>query len=110
MWSVESDGSNTNGSCAELGDEKELNLTHMTRVEEGPSTIDIDSIIASKNVLNRKIIELLGNMAMSKNKELESQQRARPSTISLRENEVLLNLFYDSDEMHKIDDSSIFFA
>jgi hypothetical protein len=42
MWSAESDGNDTDGSSVELRDEKELNLALTTRVEEGPSTIDID--------------------------------------------------------------------
>jgi hypothetical protein len=43
---------------------------------------------------------------MSKNKKLESQQKTNPSASPLVENEVFLNLFYDSnnyvfDEIHK---------
>jgi hypothetical protein len=84
----------------------------LTRVEEGPSTIDIDGIIANKNISKNKTIELLRNTMMSKNKKLESQQKASPSASLFRENEVFLNIFYDSDdydfdEMHKRDDSSI---
>jgi hypothetical protein len=73
MWSVESNNSDTDGSGAESRDEKELNLALIARVEEGPSTIDIDGIITSKNISDSKTIELLRNIAMFKNKELESQ-------------------------------------
>jgi hypothetical protein len=49
MWSIEQHDNNIDGSGAELGDEHELNLTLMVRVEEFPSTIGIDGIIASNN-------------------------------------------------------------
>jgi hypothetical protein len=45
----------------------------MARVKEGSFTIDVDGIIASKNISDSKTIELLKNIAMSKNNELESQ-------------------------------------
>jgi hypothetical protein len=37
-------------------------------------------------------------MVIFKNKEIESQQQASPSTSPLEENEVFLNFFYDSDD------------
>jgi hypothetical protein len=67
MWSSELDNNDTDGSGAELGDEHELNLALMIRVEEGPSTIDRDGIIASKNISYNKTIELLKKKTMSKN-------------------------------------------
>jgi hypothetical protein len=73
MWSTESDDSDINSSGAESVDDNVLNLDFMARVKEGSSTIDIDEIIASKNILDSKTIELLKNIAMSKNNELESQ-------------------------------------
>jgi hypothetical protein len=95
---AESDDNDTDVSCAELGDENELNLTLMVWVEEDLSRIDIDGIIASKNILDNKTIKLLRNMVIFKNKEIESQQQASPSTSPLEENEVFLNFFYDSDD------------
>jgi hypothetical protein len=65
----------------------------MTRVEECPSTIDINGIITSKNISNNKTIELLRNILMSKNKELESQQQVNTSTSPIGTNEIFLNFF-----------------
>jgi hypothetical protein len=73
MWSVESDDNDIDGLGAKFGDKQELNLALMEQVKEGPSTINIDGIIVRKNISNSKIIELLRNIIMSKNKELKSQ-------------------------------------
>jgi hypothetical protein len=84
----------------------------MARVEEGPSTINIDGIIVSKNISDNKIIEILRNISMSKNKDFESQQKAITSASPFVKIKMFLNHFYDSDdydfdEMHKRDKSSI---
>jgi hypothetical protein len=70
-----------------------LKLAFMTQIEEGPSIINIDGIISSKNISDDKTIELLRNITTSKNKGLKSQQQASPSTSPLGENEELLNPF-----------------
>jgi hypothetical protein len=72
MLSAESDDSGIDNSGVESRDEQDLNLALMARVEEGPSIIDIDVIIASKNISDSKTIELLRNIAISKNKEFKS--------------------------------------
>jgi hypothetical protein len=59
MWSVGSDNNDTDSSCAELGDEHKLNLVLMAEVEDGPSPIDIERIITSKNISHSKTIKLL---------------------------------------------------
>jgi hypothetical protein len=111
MWRFESDNNDIDGSGIESGDEKKLNVTLMARVDDDPSPIDIDGIITSKNISSNKTIELFRNIALSKNKELKSQQQASTLT-SLDTNEVFLNSFYDNDdydfdERREIDDSSI---
>jgi hypothetical protein len=44
------------------------------QIEDDPSPIDIDRIIVSKNISDESTIELLRNIALSKNKKLESKQ------------------------------------
>jgi hypothetical protein len=74
MWSVESDDNNIDDSGIKPGDEKELNLALIARVKRRSLQIDVDEIISSKNISDDKTIELLRNIAMSKNKDLESRQ------------------------------------
>jgi hypothetical protein len=95
MWSSRSYDNNIDDSDAESGYEKDLNLALMTQVEEGPSTINIDGIIVSNNISDYKIIELLRNIAMSKTKKLESQQKTSLSASPLGENKIFLNIIYD---------------
>jgi hypothetical protein len=75
MWSVDSDNSNTNGSGTESGEDQELNPALMAYVKDGLSPIDIDGIIASKNISDESTIELLRNIVLSKNKKLKSKQQ-----------------------------------
>jgi hypothetical protein len=49
-----------------LGDEQQLNIAPMAQIKEGPSIIDIDEIIASKNISKNKTIELLRNINVQK--------------------------------------------
>jgi hypothetical protein len=98
-------------SSVKSGDEQELNLALIARVEEGTFTIDINRISARKNISDNKTIELLRNIVMSKNKELETQQQVSMSTSPFGKNKVFINLFYDSDdydfdERHTMVDSS----
>jgi hypothetical protein len=66
MWSIESNNNNTDCSCAKLGDELQLNIAPMAQIKEAPSIIDIDEIIASKNISKNKTIELLRNINVQK--------------------------------------------
>jgi hypothetical protein len=82
MWRTESDDSDIKASGSESRDELELKLTLMTQVEEGPSPINVDKIIVSKNITDSSIIELFRKITLSKNKELESKQQESASTSS----------------------------
>jgi hypothetical protein len=70
----------------------------MAQVEDQFSPINIDEIITSKNISDESTIQLLRNIAISKNKELESKQQTITSTSLNGKNEVYLNLLCDSDE------------
>jgi hypothetical protein len=85
MWSAVFNDSDNEYSCSESRSEQVLNLAIMTQVEEGPSTINVDEIIASKNITDNIIIELLKRITLSKNKELESKQQESVSTSSTTE-------------------------
>ena len=84
-------------------DDEQDHFAFMAFVDESSSHIDIDSIIASKNITDENTLEILRNIAISKGfnaKEEKMEEEASTSTNS--ENEVYLNsrLFF-----HGISDS-----
>jgi hypothetical protein len=73
----------------ESGDEQELGLVLIVNIEEGHSPIDVDGIIASKNISNRSTIELLRNIVLSKNNEQEYKRQANILTSPSGNNEAV---------------------
>jgi len=76
-------------------DEQDLNLALMASVDEGPSAIDVDSIIASKNITDETTIEFLMDLVKSRNIK-KGNDEIEASTSSA--NEVHLNWGLDNIE------------
>jgi hypothetical protein len=74
---------------------------------DGPSPIDVDKNITSKNITEQSTIELLRNIMLSKNKEMEFKQQTSTSTSPSQTNEVYLNFHSDIDEFEKDESNSI---
>ncbi|XP_078151948.1 putative LRR receptor-like serine/threonine-protein kinase At5g59680 [Carex rostrata] len=76
-------------------DEQDLNLALTANVDEGPSAIDVDSIIASKNITDETTIEFLIDLVKSRNIK-KGDDGIEASTSSA--NEVHLNWGLDGIE------------
>ena len=71
-------------SDPESENEEETNLALMASVDEGPSTIDVDSIISSKNITDETTIEFLKDLVKSRNNKAEGGE-GEASTSSANE-------------------------
>ena len=69
---------------SESESEEETNLALMASVDEGPSTIDMHSIIASKNITDETTIDFLMDLAKSRNSKREDDE-IETSTSSANE-------------------------
>ena len=65
LWSDDSDESNDDETDTE-SDQEKSNLALMAFVEEEENSVDIDSIIASKNITDPSTLEILESIAISK--------------------------------------------
>jgi hypothetical protein len=84
MWSADSDESEAEKSESKSGEEQILNLSLMIIVDEKYSSIDIDVIIASKNITDPITIEALRSVALMKNKEMQSKKHSEDKTIYIK--------------------------
>ena len=80
LWSADSDESEDDESDTESGNEQEANLALMATVDEKLTILDVDSIIASKNITDDTTIEFLKEMAKSRNKKEDSNNMGEAST------------------------------
>ena len=96
MQALFSEGSEDEQTDSESENEGEANLALMAIVDEGSSTIDMDSIISSKNITDETTINFLLDLAKSRNSKKEDDGEAKTSTSFA--NEVHLNSCFNGYE------------
>ena len=77
-------------------DGQDLNLTLVTNGIERLMMVDVDSIVISKNITNKKTIEVPTKIVTTKNKKMDSNDSSEASTSSA--NEVTLELENNNHE------------
>jgi hypothetical protein len=116
IWSADSDESEVEVSGSESRDEQILNLILMGIVDEKCSPIDINVIIANKNITDSITIEALRTVAIMRNKEMQLKEQYEDNAQSASNftTEIILN-FNDEignksedDITSNFDDTSIF--
>ena len=85
MQALFSEGSEDEQTDTESENEGEANLALMAIVDEGSSTIDMDSIIASKNITDETTIQFLLDLAKSRSSKKVDEGEIEASTSSANE-------------------------
>jgi len=85
MQALFSEGSEDEQTDSESENEGEANLALMAIVDEGSSTIDMDAIIASKNITDETTIQFLLDLAKSRSSKKVDEGEIEASTSSANE-------------------------
>jgi hypothetical protein len=104
MWSANSDENRVEDSGTESGEEQILNLALMTIIDEKSSPIDIDAIIASKNITDLVTIKDLRSVTDMKNMEMQSKEQSEDSAQSVSSFTIKVNLNFNDETGGTLDD------